>query len=382
VGGWAAHRHVGDDAILRVHLDELRVLGLPVEPLILGDDPQALEARFCERSSQGLEPFMSGAGDLNPSQRLGTISGHASARAPALAHPDVRRLASELAGAAALIVLGAGSLASRFASSLWTQAATTELARALHVPVVVAGVTLGPVTNAVDAMALRRILQAAEMVCTRDRIHSPVLARQLGYENVLTSWDPAARMAPVAPENGGNPAEDNCAVLCVGPESWSEHARAIDALYAELNTPTIGIPMDFHPGYPDTGALDSLRGELRHPQALRVVDPVPPDPCLVGSIARARVAFGSRYHMAVFATAHGTPGVLVHFNGYSRHRAEGLAELAGPSLRLCDAAAGPDAIRAIVMAQANTKRQRPISPPSLPAIEWLSERLRGSASGR
>lgn len=393
VGGWAAHRHVGDDAILRVHLDELRERQLPLEPVILGSDPTVLAERFGARATLGLEGFMLGQADeslgvgaaINEAQRLAMLSAVPTANRAALALPEVRPVQAELDGAVALIVLGAGSLASKFGPILWTQAATVEMAQALGVPVAVAGVTLGPVSNALDGMCLRRVLHGANLVCVRDRLHSLALARKLGIENVVSEWDPAARVAPAAPagatDGGATPPEDY-AVLCPAGESWQEYGAAVDALHTELGLPTIGMPMDFYPGLPDIDVLRALRGQLRYPQALQILDPVPPDPSLVGLIARARVAFGSRYHMAVFATTHGTACVLVHFDTYSRQRAEGLAGLAGPPLRVCGASDGSDAIRDAVLAETTKPPDAPKRLPSLPAIEWLSDQLGGGSDRR
>jgi polysaccharide pyruvyl transferase WcaK-like protein len=391
VGGWAAHRHVGDDAILRVHLDELRRRQLPVDPVILGNDPTVLAERFGARASLGLERFMLGEADeslgvgvpINEAQRLAMISAVPPGGRAGLAPLDVRRVRNELDGATALIVLGAGSLATKFAPSLWTQTATVEIARALGVPVAVAGAALGPVSNPLDAMFLRRLLHGADLVCIRDRVHSLALAQKLGIEDVVPEWDPGARMTPAArasATDGGAGPPNGYAVLCATGESWQEHGATVDALYAELGLPTIGMPMDFYPGLPDIDSLRTLREQLRHPQALRILDPLPPDPSLVGLIARARVAFGSRYHMAVFATTHGTACVLVHFDAYSRQRAEGLAGLAGPPLRLCDATEGSDAVRDAVLAEATKPRNPPKRLPPLPAIEWLADQLRARSA--
>jgi hypothetical protein len=50
IGGWATHRHVGDDSILRVHLEALAGADLTVEPVVLGLDPHTLADRFgCKR---------------------------------------------------------------------------------------------------------------------------------------------------------------------------------------------------------------------------------------------------------------------------------------------------------------------------------------------
>jgi polysaccharide pyruvyl transferase WcaK-like protein len=370
VGGWAAHRHVGDDAVLRVHLDELDSRGIPIEPLILGPDSAELEARFGEPSAPGLERFLSDpldhGPDLSAAQRLALIGGLRTGTGGALAHPDVRRLNAELENAEALIVLGAGSLTSKYMSTLWTQAATAAMARALGIPVLVAGAMLGPVSNALDAMALRGLLQCAELVCARDRVHSPALARELGVEAVMTEGDPAARL------DAAWPVEESYAVVCVGSESWRDYASAIDALYDLLGLPTIGVPMDFSPERSDLDTLELLRQELLDPAALRIPDPPPSDPQVVGLIARARVAFGSRYHLGVFAAAHGTPCVLVHFDLYSRWRAEGLADLTGSRVSVSDTSAGPDGIRRLVLKAVAAARHVPLPPPSLPAVDWLA----------
>ena len=73
---------MGDDAVLRVHLDELRELELRVEPVVLGSDPSVLAEPFGTRASLGLERFMLGQADessgvgapMNEAQRLAMIA--------------------------------------------------------------------------------------------------------------------------------------------------------------------------------------------------------------------------------------------------------------------------------------------------------------------
>jgi colanic acid/amylovoran biosynthesis protein len=370
IGGWAPHRHVGDDAILRVHLEALADADLGIEPVVLGADPHVLADRFGVRAAPNLERFLfSEATDRSLTEKLATLLNAAQGRSPAPDHPHVQSVLGLLDGAHALICLGAGSLASKYRTVLLTQAVTVQMACDAGVSVAVCGVSLGPVTSAMDAIALRRLLRCADLVVVRDRVASVAEAQALGRRDVVCDWDPAAWLRPDLRVPFDVPGD--IAMLCADGETAPICRAAVDALF-RAGTVSIGVPMDFFAPASDVSALSELAGGLAHPDGLRVLDPVPDDQVILGLAARARVVFGSRYHAAVFAASQGTPAVLVHWDAYTRRKAEGLADLEGPIVRAVSAEAGPEAICDAVLAQVQRPRQmaKERAEP-LPAIQWL-----------
>jgi colanic acid/amylovoran biosynthesis protein len=374
IGGWAPHRHVGDDSILRVHLEALAGADLDVEPVVLGVDPQALADRFGVQTAPGLERFLFGeATGWSLTEKLTALLDAAQGSSPVPEHPDVKSVLGLLDGAHALICLGAGSLASEYREVLLTQAVTVQTAWHAGVTVAVCGVSLGPITCAMDAIQLRRLLSCADLVGVRDRVASVAEARALGRGDVVCDWDPAAWLRPASQLPLDIPG--NVAMLSADVRTAPICRAAVDALF-RAGTRSIGVPMDFYPPASDESALRELAGGLAEPEGLRVLDPVPDDDVILGLAARARVVFGSRYHAAVFAASRGTPAVLVHRDAYTRRKAEGLADLEGPIVRVISAEAGPEAICDAVLEQSRRPRQaaKDRAEP-LPAVQWL-RRLR------
>jgi colanic acid/amylovoran biosynthesis protein len=370
IGGWAPHRHVGDDSILRVHLEALANADLEIEAVVLGTDPDALADRFGVRAAPGLERFLfNDATGWSLTEKLAALLDAARGRSSAPRHPDVNGVLGLLDGAQALICLGAGSLASKYRYSLLTEAVTVQTARDAGVRVAVCGVSLGPITSAMDAIQLRRLLSCADVVGVRDRVASVAEARALGRDGVVCESDPATWMRPASRVPFDLPRD--VAVLSADVETAPICRAAVDAL-SRAGTLSIGVPMDFYPPASDESALRGLAAGLAEPGGLRVLDPVPDDDVILALAARARVVFGSRYHAAVFAASRGTPAVLVHRDAYTRRKAEGLADLEGPIIRTINAEAGPEAICDAVLEQAQRPRQAANDrAEALPAVRWL-----------
>jgi colanic acid/amylovoran biosynthesis protein len=370
IGGWAPHRHVGDDSILRVHLEALADADLEVEPVVLGIDPDALADRFEVQAAPGLERFLfSDARGWSLTEKLAVLLDAAHGRSPAPEHPDAKSVLGLLDGAHALLCLGAGSLASKYRHALLTQAVTVQMAWSAGVNVAVCGVSLGPIACAMDAIQLRRLLSCADLVGVRDRVASVVEARALGRQGVVCEWDPATWLRPASRVPLDLPRD--VAMLSADVETAPICRAAVDALF-RAGTISIGVPMDFYPLASDETALRDLAGDVAEPGGLRVLDPVPDDDVILALAAQARVVFGSRYHAAVFAASRGTPAVLVYRDAYTRRKAEGLADLEGPIVRVISAEAGPEAICEAVLEQARRPRQAPKDGAApLPAVEWL-----------
>ncbi len=376
VGGWATHRHVGDDAILRTHLVQLATHLPHARPVVLGADPAILRDRFGVAAAHDLSAYLlapdppgTPAGRPLMLRRMGALVAAADGRGPMSVGPGVRDTLELICGAAALVDLGAGSLASEFSHVLWSQAAACAVAAAAGVPRIVSGVTVGPVSSDLDRLVLGRLLRGAASVTVRDRTTSSALARELGAIEAIEAIDDAVSLprAPVA-VTGRAP----YAVLCAAPATAESLAPAVAALAADHGLPTVAFAMDFYPGWPDAEGLEALRNALPDAAALEILDPVPSDAELAGIVAGARVAVGSRYHLAVFAAAGGTPAVLLWGDDYTRVKAQGLASVA-PGVVPVARHDGPAALVGAVESALAGPRPRPVAQTDpLPAVAELT----------
>ncbi len=64
-----------------------------------------------------------------------------------------------------------------------------------------------------------------------------------------------------------------------------------------------------------------------------MLDPLPRDDVIVGVVGRAALAVGTRYHLAVFASAQGVPALGLVGDAYTRAKLGGLAGLVGDRVK-------------------------------------------------
>jgi polysaccharide pyruvyl transferase WcaK-like protein len=300
--------------------------------------------------------------------------------------PAGRDLLGELRAADALLCLGAGALTSEHRPELWAQAATILAATALGLPVAVSGVTVGPFNDVADRALAALALRRARLLSVRDTAESRRQLLRLGIRtgHVRVGWDPAAALRPAPPPevdaalaSVGLPPESPFAAVNVHAGSaWrgglNAVSAAIDALAEGYRIEAVFVPMSLHPDDNDYAPAETLRGLLREPERLRVLDPLPPDDVLLGLTARARLAVGTRYHLAVFAAAGGVPAAAIHGCDYTRRKLRGLADLAPGRVSLL----GPDCTREEAVATVERLLDLPhaeaiSAEDPLPAVQWL-----------
>jgi len=396
VGGWSWHRHVGDDAILRAHLTELRRALPRHETVVVCGEPERLARRLPLRTVWSAaaaigdlrDPRIAHA-DLTSDQLVPVVArlveGALDGRAGEFT--ELVDLVEAIERADAVVAASAGSLAAAYRVTIAEQVVVLAIAQALGKPTVLSGASLGPFDDA-DCELLGPALAAADLVAVRDGTISLGRAARLGIEaeRLEVQPDPACWM-----EAGPGPAVD-AALARVGIESgrpfglltaapWpggldqsGPLAAAVDAVAEATGLPFAGLPMYVPPGPNDTDALDAIRDQLADPDRLVRVDPLPDDPDLATLSARASVVVGSRFHGAVFAAMGGTPAVLVYDGAYQRDKAESLAASTA-AVRAVSLAAGADAIAAAVLEQlaSDPAPLRPSGP--LPAVAWLERKL-------
>ena len=394
IGGYGAHRHVGDDAILAGHLHELRRLVPSATPVVAGQEPERLAERFGCAAVPGPE---SGFGDVaaagsraRAAERSASIL--LAARGPGAARrrvpPPTLAFLAALAEADCLIAVSAGSFTSRYSlQALWPQAVAMLAAHRLGKPVLVSGVTAGPFTGPADRLLASLALRKARLVAVRDRMDSAPLVRRLGVRraSVVEQPDPALSLPRAADgtvdaalERAGVAPGGRFAVLCLSassllPAPVSACAEAIDMLAERHGLTTVFMPMSLGPAEDDrrlVAQLASANGSLG--DRLAVLDPLPPDPVLAGIIARAELTFGSRYHLAAFGAAAGVPGVGLHNDEFTRRRLAGLVGLGASGLTLLDLDQTPESLLPSLEQSLATGRGPKLAPAApLAAIAWL-----------
>jgi colanic acid/amylovoran biosynthesis protein len=356
IAGYSPYRHVGDDAIVQAHLAELADRLPDVEPVLLGEDPAALAARFGTAAAPSIHTALyanagPGAGRM---ARLATLARGIQlvrrARTPGgwgTLPPAAQAFLEEVAACDALLAASAGGLTGRYwREVLWPHAFTILAARAVGVPSIVSGVTIGPLEKRLDALVAAAALRAASRVVTRDRSASPRALRALGVRRrrVLVAPDPAVALATPPAEDvdaallhAGIVPDEPFVAVSIHRVPWAGHAA--DAVAAALRSElasdlaVLFVPMVEGAGEADDrGLAGALTERVRH-ASVHVLVPLPRDDILAALVRRARLAIGTRYHLAVFASAGGVPAIGLHGDGYAARKFEGLRSFAGERFR-------------------------------------------------
>ena len=180
VAGYSPFRHFGDDAIVAAHIAQLEAaLDGGLEPLLFGESPPDLEARFGSPAVASIHAALYGEGHKLPGRAMTALRGlRLLCRLRRPGHPSLsaaeRHFAESLASCDALIAASAGGLTSRYwRAAMWPQLWTILAAKALGIPAVVSGATIGPFSHPLDRVLAAVSLRAADKVVVRDATDSP-----------------------------------------------------------------------------------------------------------------------------------------------------------------------------------------------------------------
>jgi len=298
----------------------------------------------------------------------------------------------QLRSAEVLLAVSAGSLTTSYSRrALWPQAATILAARALGVPVVVSGATVGPFSRISDRLVTSLALRRASLITVRDRGRSAAVLKKLGVRSsrVSEGYDDAVSLEP-APRNeveralrstGIGNLEPFFVVSGYGPaESGPVRALAhVTDHLANTGLAALFVPMYLGPES-DVVFGEALQAQVSNPAMFHILDPLPADDVVVGIIGRAAVAVGSRYHLAVFAAAAGVPAVGLYDGAYAHMKLRGLEDISDGVVRAVPSTIAPEELVATVERQ-RTRGPGPRLTPQTPlAITRFISARSGSAN--
>jgi polysaccharide pyruvyl transferase WcaK-like protein len=390
VAGYSPYRHFGDDAIVGAHIAQLEeMLDGCLEPLLFGESPPDLEARFGSPAVASIHGALYGGGPKLPGRAATMLRGLRLLRRlrrsgrPSLSATE-RHFAESLASCDALIAACAGGLTSRYwQAAMWPQLWTILAAKALGIPAVVSGATIGPFSHPLDRVLAAMSLRAADKVVVRDAVDSPRALRRMRVraQRIEVAPDPAlALSAPTttavddALDQAGVP--PGVAYVAVSLASGANAGRAAHAV-ADLLEATgaqglhaLFVPMVSGSGEGDDAHLLASLTSLLGTVPLHVLDPLPADHVIAGVIERAYASVGTRYHLAVFAAAAGIPAIGFYDDEYGRRRFAGITSTGTGRVTAValGSADGMDAARQALQ-DASRKTRETIPIPALAVVE-------------
>lgn len=376
VGGYGPVRHVGDDAIVSANLRQLAESAPEFEPVVLSENPDTTTKRFGHRSAESVHPYLLHRVELDTQRIRDTVrlAFRTAAlvraarrvrrgRSPGRLYRNERPFLEQLRLADVLLAVSGGSLTSIYSRrALWPQAATMLAARALGIPVVVSGVTVGPFSGISDRLIASLAFRRASLITVRDRGTSAACLKKLRVPSsrVSEAYDDALSLEP-APDDEVVQAQRGMGIA--NPDPFfvvSGHGPADSALVQALAHVTdhlagagiaaLFVPMYFGPET-DVAFAEALRARVGDPGALRILDPLPADDVILGVVGRAVVAVGTRYHLAVFAAAAGVPAVGLYEDAYSQMKLVGLEDICDGGVRAVPSTIAPEELVATVERQ-------------------------------
>lgn len=376
VGGYGPVRHVGDDAIVSANLRQLAESAPEFEPVVLSENPATTTRRFGHRSAESVHPYLLHRVELDARRIRDTVRlvvrtaalvraarRVRGGRSPGRLYRNERPFLDQLRSAEVLLAVSGGSLTSTYSRrALWPQAATILAARALGIPVVVSGVTVGPFSGISDRLVAALALRRASLLTLRDRGPSAAVLKRLRVPSsrVSEAYDDALSLEP-APDDAVAQAQRAVGIANLEPFFvLSGHgpvdspllpalARVADHL-AGAGIAALFVPMYFGPGT-DIAFAEALREQVSNPATFRILDPLPADDVVLGVVGRAAVAVGTRYHLAVFAAAAGVPAVGLYADAYAQMKLEGLEGMCDGGVRAVPSTMAPEGLVAAVESQ-------------------------------
>jgi polysaccharide pyruvyl transferase WcaK-like protein len=316
IGVVDAMMHIGDEAMFEAAVIELRARGLDV--VGVSSAPEESAARYAIDAVPRL-----GFGGLDrpaAAERSAVLVGAASGTATLDVDDPASAALAALRESSGVLIAGGGNLASRWPVHIHERTTLAAMARALGVPVVVSGQTLGPDLIEEDAAAVAGMLRDAARAAVRESA-SATLATGWGVD-VRSGVDDASFLGysdPIAGPHG----------ILVSVSGWFDHrpAAEVEASLAGLidrAAAITGESVRFHAHFGPADPADPPRGDAALHERIRARMTAPSTVLPVGdsqhAAALARTAallLTSRYHPAVFAAPAGVPTLGLVADAYT-----------------------------------------------------------------
>ncbi|MFG6403734.1 polysaccharide pyruvyl transferase family protein [Microbacterium sp. P04] len=300
--------HIGDEAMFEAARLELGSRGVEIVGV------SSVPSESAERYGIAAVPRLGFAG-LDRDAAAARTRLLVAAASGTLDLPESDPAASALAVLRAgegVFVAGGGNLASRWPVHIHERTSLAAMARALGLPVVVSGQTLGPDLVEADAAAVAAMMTGAARAAVRESA-SAALAASWGAD-VRSGVDDASFLgfdaSTALPQPEG---------LLVSVSGWFDHRppAAVEASLARLidrAAQVVGGPVRFHAHFGPLDPAAEPRGDAALHERIRALmsadsEVVPTgDSQHAAALARgSALLITSRYHPAVFAAPAGVP---------------------------------------------------------------------------
>lgn len=334
--------HVGDEAMAHACVDELGARGHD-DVLLLTRNVEETRRLFGKAATPTLQfPWP-------PEERaeyLNRVIRAANGETEVLpAEDQVWALIDALRTCDAVLIAGGGNMNSLYGWLLYERAAVSGIARALGLPVAVAGQTFGPVLYGRDRDVAAELIARASLVGARES-YSLALANTLApgaQDKVASCLDDASFYAGNAAEKVASadvvdsltPDRPYIAATFSGGHGPANRETYIEAVAAALDHAALvtgcAVVLLAHMGTPGLGDGDeAVHSEI----AAAMTAPVETPPILSAEdtaalTARASMVITSRYHPVVFALDAGLPVVALACEDYSYARLNGALQTWG-----------------------------------------------------
>lgn len=263
---------------------------------------------------------------------------HAKMRLRGISREPLDRFVDALCGADVVVIGGQASLNDTFAARAGTVLSTLEAAMALGKATALVGQAIGPMRDPALRARARTILPRVDVICLREeRTGRPLLA-EFGVEpgRIEITGDDALELSygPAAGPAGSAIGVNVRVASYAGTRDivLGQVRRILVSASERLEAPLLPIPIAFHEGAPDVGALRALLAgagpeedggaTLRTPEAI------------LAQVRRCRIVVTGAYHAAVFALGQGIPAVCLDGSSYYHAKWEGLVDLFGDGCRV------------------------------------------------
>lgn len=308
--------HIGDEAMFEAAVGELRARG--VTAVGVSAAPEESAARY----GIGAVPRLGfvGLDRRTAAARSALLVAATSGDATLAADDPAASTIAALREADGLLVAGGGNLASRWPVHIHERCTLAAMARALGLPVVVSGQTLGPDLVEADAAAVADLLRGAVRAAVREPA-SAALAASWGLD-VRCGVDDATFLGD------GEPPTARSGIL-VSLSGWLDHRppAAVEASLARLVDGAAGVvggPVRFHAHYGPLEPTAEPRGDAVMHERVRARLTVPStvlptgDPRYAAALPRrTALLLTSRFHPAVLAAPAGVPTLGLVTDAYT-----------------------------------------------------------------